>query len=267
MRRALYMDGVEKNRITVDIFGTPYKMVGNTTINYMKMVASHVDEHMHRIAESNNKYDTTRTAVLAAVNMADEFYQIQSELEKVWEDLKQSRHEIEELRRVNEDLSKLKQENVKWDEERNALEFELRKLQLYVQESNIRGQEAEKEAAERAELDNHYKEQISQLQQAAEQQRLEHAEELEKQANMHAIARTDQDRLWKARLHAKELDWKHLLQEKEQSLQAAAAREEEWSQSAQSMESLKTEYSALSDEYEKLKKEYNEWIQLVLENE
>lgn len=75
------MNGEDKIRMTVDIYGTQYKLVSNSSPSYIKNVANLVNDEMHRIAEANPRLDLPKLAVLAAVNMADEWTQMRTELE------------------------------------------------------------------------------------------------------------------------------------------------------------------------------------------
>jgi len=73
----------DKKRITVTIFGQSYKMVGKASTNYMRMVAGMVDEKMKNISEQNPRLDTTRIAVLTAVNIADEYIRLKQEFDEL----------------------------------------------------------------------------------------------------------------------------------------------------------------------------------------
>uniref|UniRef100_A0AAE9PRB4 Cell division protein ZapA n=1 Tax=Paenibacillus polymyxa TaxID=1406 RepID=A0AAE9PRB4_PAEPO len=66
----------DRTRVTVEIYGTSYKLVGSNT-DYMKQVANYVDERMHSISQAHSRLDMPRIAVLAAVHMAEEAVQIQ----------------------------------------------------------------------------------------------------------------------------------------------------------------------------------------------
>ncbi len=72
----------EKTRITVDIYGIQYKLMGNSSSKYMKKVAEHVNDQMHLIAKGHPRLDTPRISVLAAVNIADDYFKLKNELDK-----------------------------------------------------------------------------------------------------------------------------------------------------------------------------------------
>ncbi|OEF99337.1 Z ring-associated protein [Vulcanibacillus modesticaldus] len=77
------MNEDQKNKLTVMIFGQQYKIVGNASSNYMRMIAGHVDDKMRQIAESNPRLDTTKIAVLTAVNIADEYFRLKEEYDEL----------------------------------------------------------------------------------------------------------------------------------------------------------------------------------------
>jgi cell division protein ZapA len=71
----------EKNRLTVEIYGQLYRLVGKDSDQYMKIVARHVDDTMKDFARGNPRLDTTKLAVLSAVNIADEYFKLKEEYE------------------------------------------------------------------------------------------------------------------------------------------------------------------------------------------
>lgn len=70
-----------KNRLTVDIFGQQYRLTGKANINHMRMVAGFVNDKMNEISAGNHRLDTSKIAVLAAVNIADEYFRLRKEYE------------------------------------------------------------------------------------------------------------------------------------------------------------------------------------------
>jgi cell division protein ZapA len=68
-----------KNRVEVKILGQEYKLVSDDTREYMQSLANYVDDRMLEIAESNKKLSTAMTAVLTALNIADDYYKLKLE--------------------------------------------------------------------------------------------------------------------------------------------------------------------------------------------
>lgn len=64
----------------VEIFGEVYSVRGSDENGYLQELASLVDKKMREVA-GHVKGDTTRIAILAALNLADELFQIQSRQE------------------------------------------------------------------------------------------------------------------------------------------------------------------------------------------
>ncbi|MBO8170297.1 MAG: cell division protein ZapA [Bacillaceae bacterium] len=73
----------DKKRLTVEIYGQSYRIKGYTSVNHIRTVAGFVDDKMREIAETNPKLDTTRIAVLSAINIADEYFRLKEEYEKL----------------------------------------------------------------------------------------------------------------------------------------------------------------------------------------
>ncbi|MFL6236412.1 MAG: cell division protein ZapA [Thermoanaerobaculia bacterium] len=64
----------------VEIFGEVYSVRGSDDNGYLQELASLVDRKMREVAE-RVKGDTARIAILAALNLADELFQIQNRQE------------------------------------------------------------------------------------------------------------------------------------------------------------------------------------------
>ncbi|HTG36230.1 MAG TPA: cell division protein ZapA [Thermoanaerobaculia bacterium] len=64
----------------VEIFGEVYTVRGSDENGYLQELADLVDRKMREVAE-HVKGDTARIAILAALNLADELFQIQSRQE------------------------------------------------------------------------------------------------------------------------------------------------------------------------------------------
>lgn len=72
-----------KNKCNVEIFGQQYSIVGQESLSYMRQVASHVDEMMRQVADNNPRLDTTRLAVLSAVNIASDYLKLKREYDEI----------------------------------------------------------------------------------------------------------------------------------------------------------------------------------------
>ncbi|MEB3101088.1 cell division protein ZapA [Ferviditalea candida] len=129
------MNSGDKTRITVDIYGMQYKLMGNSSVDHMKTVADFVNEHMLKISKNNSRLDTPRIAVLAAVNMADEYLRMKQEMERLQED-EQKKILIRNYNLLQEQYDKLQQEHrisaerlEEWKQKEKSLMEEYRALQ------------------------------------------------------------------------------------------------------------------------------------------
>ena len=59
----------------VKIYGRTYHLRGEGDPVYLTRLAALVDERMHEVSESTGTADTLKVAILAALNLADEFLQ------------------------------------------------------------------------------------------------------------------------------------------------------------------------------------------------
>lgn len=65
-----------KNRIAVDIYDQQYTLVGEEDPEHIRYVAGLVDEKIREIGVKNAGLDTTRKAVLTAVNVMDDYVKL-----------------------------------------------------------------------------------------------------------------------------------------------------------------------------------------------
>ncbi len=82
------MENQEKNKISVEIYGHTYKMVGSESIGHMRLVASIVDDRMREMNLHNPSLDSTKLAVLTAVNTVHDYLLLKEQIELLEEELK-----------------------------------------------------------------------------------------------------------------------------------------------------------------------------------
>ncbi|GAB3064898.1 cell division protein ZapA [Virgibacillus ainsalahensis] len=73
----------EKKRITVDIHNKSYTIVGKESGNHVRLVANLVDQKMNEIYEMNSHLDTTKLAVLTAVNTMNDYLKLKEDYAKL----------------------------------------------------------------------------------------------------------------------------------------------------------------------------------------
>ncbi|MFQ6082491.1 MAG: cell division protein ZapA [Candidatus Aminicenantia bacterium] len=84
--------------VEVEIFGQRYKLkVEKGEEEYIHRLSSYVDEKMRKVALHSNIVDTLKIAVLAALNIADEKFSHQAQLNQLNEALKNMENSIESL--------------------------------------------------------------------------------------------------------------------------------------------------------------------------
>ena len=67
----------------VVISSEKYTLVGDTSPEQISIIAIYVNDIMRRISERNPKLSKTQTAVLAALNVADEMFKLKQEYESI----------------------------------------------------------------------------------------------------------------------------------------------------------------------------------------
>ncbi|MFC4022596.1 cell division protein ZapA [Oceanobacillus longus] len=69
----------DRHRITVDIHNKTYTIIGTERESHVKLVASLVDQKMKEIHNVNKQLDTTRLAVLTAVNTMNDYLKLKED--------------------------------------------------------------------------------------------------------------------------------------------------------------------------------------------
>jgi cell division protein ZapA len=75
--------------IRVTIYDQEYNMRGQLDPEYIRMLARFVDDKMRAVAARAHTVDSLRTAILAALNIADEYHQLLSQHDEAAQQLDQ----------------------------------------------------------------------------------------------------------------------------------------------------------------------------------
>mgnify|MGYP003418795395 CR=1 FL=1 len=70
----------EEHHVTVTIMGRNYTLRAEDDPQYVRMIAAYVDDKMKEIAAVSPRMSTTRLAILAAINLADELHKAEGGL-------------------------------------------------------------------------------------------------------------------------------------------------------------------------------------------
>ena len=70
------------DNITIQIYGENYTLKAGNDPSYIKEVAAFVDEKMREISSGGKAVTTDKVAMLAALNIADEFFKSRLEWER-----------------------------------------------------------------------------------------------------------------------------------------------------------------------------------------
>jgi len=79
------MERVKTTR--VEIFGNEYHIRAEADADYVKDVATYVNAKMQDIAENQKLVSSTKVAILAAINIADELFQERRKREQTEQDV------------------------------------------------------------------------------------------------------------------------------------------------------------------------------------
>jgi cell division protein ZapA len=81
----------KRNKITVEIYGQEYSIVGEESSNHIRLVASMVDDKMREINSKNPSLGTSKLAVLTAINTVHDYIKIKEELHQLELEIKKEK--------------------------------------------------------------------------------------------------------------------------------------------------------------------------------
>lgn len=82
------LSDTQKNRSTVDIYGQQYTIVGIESTSHIRLIASMVDDKMREIGSANPSLDTSKLAVLTAVNAVNDYIKMKDRMETLEAEIK-----------------------------------------------------------------------------------------------------------------------------------------------------------------------------------
>ena len=127
---------MESNKVKVKIYGQEYVIAGEKTKEEIIQVAAHVDMKMQEVTEAAKAAGVvpSNIAVLSAVNIASEYFQVLEEME--------------ELKRLNIQLEKDAQHYVQlWDEsKKNYMDYKEETQAIVLQKDELLNQLRQKDA-------------------------------------------------------------------------------------------------------------------------
>lgn len=72
---------MEKNVVSVKIYGQEYNIAGEKSREHIIKIADYVDRHMHEMAAMAGNVPVSALAILASINIADEYFETAARLE------------------------------------------------------------------------------------------------------------------------------------------------------------------------------------------
>lgn len=105
----------DKRKVIVKINGQNFTVVGNESEKYIKYIAEFVDSKINDILSNNKRLGQSAASVLAAFNIADEYYKNCLELEGLKENVVKPLQELESIKKEFEEskekIKLLKEDN------------------------------------------------------------------------------------------------------------------------------------------------------------
>ena len=83
--------------VTVEIMGQRYPIRSALDFEYITHLASYVDEKIQSATDLSTGADTVRVAVLAALNIADEYFRARDTKTHIGDDMQKRAAEIEQM--------------------------------------------------------------------------------------------------------------------------------------------------------------------------
>lgn len=74
---------MEKKKVVVDIFGETYPLKSDESADYVRQLAKLVDDNMRSVAKKTRSFSGAKIGVLAALQIADEYYKLKKDYEEL----------------------------------------------------------------------------------------------------------------------------------------------------------------------------------------
>lgn len=74
---------METEKVVVDIFGEQFSFRTDSEVEYVKKLAALVDANMRDVARKTRTFSGNRVSVLAALQIADEYYRLKSDYDEL----------------------------------------------------------------------------------------------------------------------------------------------------------------------------------------
>ncbi len=103
----------DKNTIRVEIDGIGYSLKSDNDPGYVESIANYVNEKIQKLSQKTNVKSQTKIAVLAALNIADEYFQLQKGYKKSIQKLEHYETKSKELcDQVDHHLSRVLEDEI-----------------------------------------------------------------------------------------------------------------------------------------------------------
>ena len=74
---------MEKKKVVVEIFGEAYPLKSDEPADYVRQLAKLVDDNMRDVAKKTRSFSGTKIGVLAALQLADEYYKLKKDYDEL----------------------------------------------------------------------------------------------------------------------------------------------------------------------------------------
>lgn len=125
------MDEKKKNKVNIRICGNDYTIVGPESEEYIQKVSLYIDKKMREVMEGNPKLSTAMAAVLTSINIADDYFKANNDLDNL---RKQVQVYAEELDKAMTELNDTKKSNENLKEKIQSLQMELVKKETELED-------------------------------------------------------------------------------------------------------------------------------------
>ena len=74
---------MEKKKVVVEIFGEVYPLKSDEPADSVRQLAKLVDDNMRDVAKKTRSFSGTKIGVLAALQLADEYYKLKKDYDEL----------------------------------------------------------------------------------------------------------------------------------------------------------------------------------------
>lgn len=128
---------MDNSKVTVKINGAEYTLMGDQSEDYLFSIANYVDKRLKETLTANPRHSTTSAAVLTAITLADEYFDLKKKYAQAQESAHVPEEQLKKLNQTyNELMGRFKELNDEYEKSQGSIDELNGSIEQMAQEKN-----------------------------------------------------------------------------------------------------------------------------------